>query len=1063
MTNETKIDYQDPKTILKLFCDENVEDNKVLNNVTLKCFTGIFSHEDKLFSHDDGVEKEVPISEDKKLKGKFFLGLNVKTDSGEPLNPISFWCKDPDPNYVPNPEAIAPGGRIVDLFDQHKEFGDYRPEQDNFFVWNPTRWNPNLDKEESDDIFDTNSAIPIEKQNEVINKVFRTPYGIDYDKNNIVNKLNLLGDIYFNALNLQKEDCFVWIYFFDYDLSNSYNLSFIVAVCEDEGDMEKIKGKVGDLVNYIMLVKARYVRKLERQRQKESVKSAVAAIMSRNMSHNLGSHYLYYTKMQLAALANEHEFSGPDIRGAAKVLGYMQARMDYLATIVSDDKYPYGGVFFKGQIFDELTIDDFSKRHFQGTGSDGKERKFRRTTNYLLQNLILSENFTRGPVIDGAPSLLEEKKTGMQTKSKDDSIIKRKNIRLQIRIDSGTYTGSPEDVQAYLEKDIKLEISKISIALPGSIMSIHAFFNVVENIIRNSAKYKKDDFGAELVITIAIKELSASRFQPNRYQVVIYDNKGNALKDYSANNAIRLVDQMNNELGKIQILNEKNELDKSSKGLKEMLFSVLWMRAYTYDRAEKLSDILAQLDRDKDSKTKMDEIKRHAFEYVAVFDDGKSEWKMVEPDENNLVQIDEADVNKPYNLGICFELPKWRMLENLDATQLNDDVLKEKGVNNFADIRCFDASRVEKKISDRLKAIFTRVYDGGSVENDKDEKQALEIMKNVLAMRFPDINDYRIGMDTEYEKGFPTKDEEAEEKKRHGIYFKSHESDLASMEKYAYCEAISGENFTKTMQNIFNDSLIKSVEDQTRANDSILDEQTNIKETSQKGLLSRIFGKMKKTEEDGPKTPLLKNRKIGDFKDDASEFFALKIKESALTRITLVDERLFNDMEATQNKREMLKHKNIRILNLKSEMQESSIVTHDGALNVKEMFDCSDFRDDKDATHFLSIHLGMIEKIVKEDSGWVKANHLCEVTVSERVDKLMDMLKKTFRTDQGELFISIHSGRGNFSKELDESLSDYPFISISAIENVYANSKFLLAQLFYDTVYIGKGELNKIS
>lgn len=1016
------IKYQGSEEILKNFCDESVKDDEVINKDTLKCFTDLFSHEDIV----DGE----PVFGESRLQGRFFLGLNVKTDSGEPLNPISFWCKDPDPGYIPKQESIAEGGRIMDLFDHEGKLS--KPKQDNRFIWNPTKWHENSEEEELDELFNSNSAVSLETLgNSVINEVFRTPYGKDYDKNKSVNKQNLLGDIYYNALKLHGEDCYVWIYFFDYDLSNSYNLSFIVAVCEKKEDREKIMSKKDDLVNYIMLVKARYVRKLERQRQKESVKSAVAAIMSRNMSHNLGSHYLYYTKMQLAALADRHEQSAPDIRGAARVLGYMQARMDYLATIVSDDKYPYGGVFFKGQIFDELTIDDFSKRHFQGQDSDGKERKYRRTTNYLLQNLILSENFTRGPVIDGNPSLLEEKITGTQTKSEDDGLIKRKNIRLQIRIDSGTYTGSPKVTQVSLEEEKKLEISKICIALPGSIMTIHAFYNVVENLIRNSAKYKKDDFGTELVMTIAIKELPESDTQPNRYQIVIYDNKGNALKDYSASNSNRLVDEMNDELGRIQILNERNELDKSSKGLKEMLFSILWMRLYTYDKEERLSDILAQLDREKDPKKKLDEIKRHAFEYVAVLDDGESEWKMLEPDENGHVRVNQEESHRTFHLGIRFELPKWRMLENLDAAQLDDDMIKEKGVNNFTDIRCIDTTGLSEELHSKLKTVFTRVYDKGVATNEKDEKEALEIMKKVLAKRFPEINDYRIGMDSVYENGFLKED-----LKQRGIYFKSHESDLAEMEKYAYCEAISGENFTKTMQNIFNDSFMTA---------------------DAEGFFSKVTSLVL------GKKPQPEARRKGDFKDDASEYFALKIKEAALTRITLVDERLFNNMVAVQHKGDILKYKNIRILNLKNSADHSSLLASNGSLVVKNMFDGNEFRDGSDATHFLSIHLGMIEKIVKEDSEWVKANELCEASVTDRVNKLMDTLKKTFRTDQGELFISIHSGRGNFSKELDESLSAYPFISISAIENVYANSKFLLAQLFYDTVYIGKGELNKKS
>ena len=87
--------------------------------------------------------------------------------------------------------------------------------------------------------------------------------------------------------------------------------------------------------------------------------------MTRNMSHNLGSHYLHYTKTQLEQLAKKGGEFGPDIRGAARVMGYMQGRMEYLATLVSGDRYPYGCVNFKSQIFDELTIDDFSKRHFE--------------------------------------------------------------------------------------------------------------------------------------------------------------------------------------------------------------------------------------------------------------------------------------------------------------------------------------------------------------------------------------------------------------------------------------------------------------------------------------------------------------------------------------------------------------------------------------------------------------------------------------------------------------------------------------------------------------------------
>ena len=99
-----------------------------------------------------------------------------------------------------------------------------------------------------------------------------------------------------------------------------------------------------EVSKFIRFVSANYMFNLGLQLQenarKEAIKSAVSAIMSRNMSHNLGSHYMYYTKAYLEQLANSVGNIAPDIRGAAKVMGYVQARMDYLATIISNDKYP---------------------------------------------------------------------------------------------------------------------------------------------------------------------------------------------------------------------------------------------------------------------------------------------------------------------------------------------------------------------------------------------------------------------------------------------------------------------------------------------------------------------------------------------------------------------------------------------------------------------------------------------------------------------------------------------------------------------------------------------------
>ena len=751
-------------------------------------------------------------------------------------------------------------------------------------------------------------------------------------------------------------------------------LSNILVVSSKEEHLHFVKRHHIDFLRFLFQMELAYASLLEKAKKVESIKSAIAAIMSRNMSHNLGSHYLYYTKNQLASLADSFDEAGPEIRGAAKVLGYMQARMDYLATIVSGDKYPYGAVFFKGQIFDELTIDDFSKRHFHDEIDEesGKNKKFKRTTNYLLQNLVLSENFTRQSVLEVQGGKIKEGAKG---------------IRIQIKYKDYTFTGLAENEGR--EEKAKLAISRLCIALPGGVMSIHAFYNVIENLIRNSAKYHKNDFKEELLFTIRINELKpdVENSLPARYEFIIFDNKANALEPYSSEDQRPLIKKMNSELCGLKILTDKNELDKSAKGLKEMLFSTLWMRAYTYEKSKHMSDILAEIDQ-LSGAAKFDEIRQHSFEYVAVDDEGR------------FVAVDDEDEKKnkqSINLGVRFELPKYCMMENVSAEELSSNLI-EKGLNNYTDILCVD-SRYPNLQS--LQTKFTRVYEGMQIDVN-NEKDAVVVFREILNRRFPSFDQYKLQMDTRAEKGFSRCDE-----RQYGIYFKTHVADLGVMNQFAYCEAISGENFTKTMLNLFNTGF-------------------------------NVFG---------------------GYKDDSSEYFALKIKEAALTRITLIDERLYNDMVSQKKKKDYLSLKNIRVLNLKNSGNEYSIRT-DGTLSVCELFDGNEFRDHKDATHFLSIHLGMVEKIVKDDSKWVKTFNMETKSINDRVNLFMGQLKKSFKHETGDVFISIHSGRGNFSPELDDSLKSYPFISISALESTYSNSKFLVTQLFYNTVYIGKGVSN---
>lgn len=789
------------------------------------------------------------------------------------------------------------------------------------------------------------------------------------------------------------------------------NSSTIVVVSTDKSKIKNfLEDKKWKLLTVIDAIKSIYIRHQSEFVLQESLKSAVSAIMTRNMSHNLGSHYLHYTKSHLERLAKQGGEFGPDIRGAARVMGYMQGRMDYLATLVSMDRYPYGCVNFKSQIFDELTIDDFSKRHFETStiSYDGlypildlleiaqnelnneqlkednlcnllhelhglvdealRNKSHNRTTNFLLSNLILSENFTR-------PNILDDY-------SLNSSDLKM--INLQVLLDlrdedkesySKVFTGSLAKKDN--EDIVKRKLSEVNIALPGGVMSSHAFFNIVENFIRNSAKYLQSDFSkkGDLTITIKITEINGY------YEFTIFDNKQNANKNLP-NTTNSLFDNLSRKISELRVLDDNNALDKKDKGFKEMLFSAMWLRSYMYqnisdnDLPQSYEEVLVKIEC-ANKKERLKLIKDYGFELLAVDDNGN------ESKEDNA------------NLALRLSLPKFcpkTMMELSDnALQVNLSNL----LHIYADVTMIDAEQYTsfvEQLNEKRRTEKKDIYEEDMIIprllKHKKELSNVETLNEVLHARFgDDFDNYQITSGTSTDNLSTVL---ADNKK---IYFQRHLStqDVIDHYKgYAYADSVSGGNYTITLFDIY-------------------------------------------------------ERWAKEGRDPKSEDYyqILKIKESALTRITIIDERFFKKMKEQHLETE-LACKNIRVLNYNDSMSEKT--------EIADLLEGNEFNNHENHTHFLSIHLGIIEKIIKNVGMFKKIENN-----NEKVRLFMKMLKEYFGP---KVFISIHSGRGNFSAELEDALDMYPFISMAALENAYENSKYLLAQLFYSTIYIGKGVAN---
>ncbi|MBQ3288729.1 MAG: hypothetical protein IJH50_04895 [Kiritimatiellae bacterium] len=177
------------------------------------------------------------------------------------------------------------------------------------------------------------------------------------------------------------------------------------------------------------------------------IKSAIGSIMSRNGSHNIGSHVL-------AALSH-NVGTMPDDR---VLYQYIQHRMDYIATATTDfPSWTYSTKFVGGLIREFL-----SQRHLLEyiSKSEGLQAFRFQDLNHIGDDRFNQENTIRLHVRRSGYGLPEGVK----------------------EVEFIEYSKAEDDARQRLQHDI-------DVALPGGVIGGHAFFTILENEIRNAAKH----------------------------------------------------------------------------------------------------------------------------------------------------------------------------------------------------------------------------------------------------------------------------------------------------------------------------------------------------------------------------------------------------------------------------------------------------------------------------------------------------------------------------------------------------------------------------------------------
>lgn len=299
----------------------------------------------------------------------------------------------------------------------------------------------------------------------------------------------------------------------------------------------------------------------------EANKSSKAAIMARNMSHNLGSHVMAYLKQHMSSVANilqdnvlaelfDHGGALPNTEleniplpflvGVGNFISYLQERQDFIATIATDYIPSFATVNFKDFIYDELNPDKRFIRH--------QDRQNLKPDNILLGNIARSEGLGR------------EICTTQNNKGRMSDIVLRYRAFDGDRVENEAHEVIKDREKAYASLE---EMRKIEVSLPGGVVGRQAVFSIIENIIRNAAKHGKWRDKGELDLTFDILDLKdVEPFSELKKKEAEYHKK---FKDGEIPSAEETADYEKDVLPKIQ------ELTKDGSPENLSLLEVLWL------------------------------------------------------------------------------------------------------------------------------------------------------------------------------------------------------------------------------------------------------------------------------------------------------------------------------------------------------------------------------------------------------------------------------------------------------------------------------------------------------
>ncbi|PXF59005.1 MAG: hypothetical protein C4B58_04835 [Deltaproteobacteria bacterium] len=230
---------------------------------------------------------------------------------------------------------------------------------------------------------------------------------------------------------------------------------------------------------------------LNKELKKHATKSAIAAIISRNMSHNIGSHVLAKISSRGAENGNWENW-GKDTQFLSQ---YLQQRQDFTAQIATE----WPGWTYPAWLMKDLMRWFLSQKHL---------------LNYIASSEDLGAHFykdnqqekpdIRFHVFRSCETIWDKLLWRQDVKKKINELPAEKGTGIQpgehaIESICPVRRGNKKCSSAEVSKHILLHTLKnkeyccldedIQLAIPGGIVGYHAFYTILENVIRNGTKH----------------------------------------------------------------------------------------------------------------------------------------------------------------------------------------------------------------------------------------------------------------------------------------------------------------------------------------------------------------------------------------------------------------------------------------------------------------------------------------------------------------------------------------------------------------------------------------------